>query len=365
MRIGLLSFAAPPASGGGSVYVQLLSDAIAASTGHELHVFSERLAAGQVEPNLGPQTRIHRVFSPRATLQERTARSFSNYGFQQVQTAVLARSIARLALDALLIHAAVFRYPNAMPLLVRSARRSGVATVLDVRDVAFPESQKKHLAQFDLILACAEASRQHIELVSGGEIDAPVVPVIFEWKPPNDAERAEADTVLHTLGLGPKDPFVMMNGGLTPAKGAAKAAAVALELRKSGLPMVSCGPDRLTDPLIEEARAAEALRFAGRVPHGVHTAILERSKCIASFSVQEGLPRTFLEAIAMGKCLFAPSVVPEFDHLPQLRGNPNEMAQQIVEAVQRGDYVKPSEYDLSQHAPAAVLEKLIGHLQRL
>jgi len=284
---------------------------------------------------------------------------------QQLQFLRLSQNLASYGLDVLLVHAGVLRHPSTIGVLLRASSRLKTSMVLDVRDVAFPASRSQMLEKFDGVIACAEAPRRHIAALSNGHVDPFVVPVIFEHEPPTSSDRHDADVALAEAGISRDDRFVMMNGGLTPMKGARDAAEVALALQPFGIPLVSCGPVRDSDPTITSARDAGALRWLGRVPHGVHTAVLERAGCIASFSKMEGLPRTFLEALTMRKVLFAPTVVPEFSALPQLSGSPAEKAAQIVAALEHDTADHGSAYSLEQHAPEVVLDLLVSHLRKV
>lgn len=362
MKIGLISFAAPPATGGGAVYVRLLADAVNASKAHDLHVFAERTYRGEPTPSFGPNVRIHRLFSRRATAQGRGPKALIAFAAQQAQLVELGRRLEGLRLDSLLVHAALLRHPTPIDLLLSAANRAGTTTVLDVRDVGYPPARAAKLSKFDSVIACAEAPQAHIAQISGGAIKPEIIPVIFRYHDASEEDRSAAAAALSAVGIGPNDRFVLMSGGLTYAKGAPTAAAVSLALKSHGLPIVSCGPVRLEDRVIDEARQAGTLRYLGRVPHGVHTAILERASCLASFSIQEGLPRTFLEAITLNKPLFAPTVVPEFSHLPQLSGSPPQMATQIATTLKGSHTQAEYDYDITQHDAPAVLARLVEHL---
>jgi len=370
VRIGLVSFAAPPATGGGAVYVDLLAHIASENVAiDEFHFFCERhpaVEATEDEPlDALPGIAVHRLFAQRATGAATGTSAYIAFARQQLQFINVARRLRQLKLDAVLFHSDVLRRPSAAFLAIRAAKAAGTSVILDSRDIALTSKRNRSLQSFDGFLACGIGPKEHLHQIMSPQRDVTVIPVPFNGAvDPGVGPAGRA--LLASLGLSDGDPYILMAGGLTPAKGPVQAAETALALADSGrsdLPIVCCGPDRFSHQTVDEALKRQALLYAGRVDRDTHLELVSGAACIASFSIREGVPRTILEAIALKRKVFAPSCVPEFDHMLHLEGDPAARAKQILKLI-AGE--NPAvDYDLSIHNPTSVVNSIVSYINAL
>lgn len=371
LRIGMLSFGAPPGKGGGAVYVAHMAEEVGSSSAiSEFHIFTEQYELPVPDPLKSLEgVSVYRPFTFRAgrksvgQIQRRTL-----YVQQQLGFISMARDILRLKLDALLIHSGVLRHPSLIRFVLAAAKRAGTLTIMDSRDTSLGPEHKAAVLRFDANFACGEAPAERIAEITGGVRPVPIVPIPFRGADLDEIDPQETAAVLRELGIAPDQRFVMMTGGLTWFKGAERAAHTALELNKGDdpLPVVSCGVRRSYEPVVDKALATGAIRHIGGVSRTAFLGLLSQASCVASFSVSEGLPRTILECLAMDRPVFPPSCVPEFRALQSLDDSAPNNARLIREMCASDATVDHSTlYDLSQHEPARVVERLAAELSAL
>jgi alpha-1,3-rhamnosyl/mannosyltransferase len=147
-----------------------------------------------------------------------------------------------------------------------------------------------------------------------------VVRVPIPFTPPVPATPARVATARARYGIAPETAYALFVGAIMPAKGVAELlAAMRLVWRRlPSLHLVLAGPltpdgDGLFAGGFRTHVSTEPrLHYLGPVPHEDIELLLQDADLFILPSRSEGLPRSGLEAIALGRNVILPPGVPEF-----------------------------------------------------
>ncbi len=269
---------------------------------------------------------------------------------------------ASLALRAHVVH---YHTLASYRVLARLAPLFRARLVGDMRDLA-ARDEGASLASYQHCsrLICASENILAFLRDRGFPADRLVhVPVPVRRPPPApDGAVAEA-----RARWGLRDvPFVLFVGAIRPAKGVRELleAMPLVWARRPDLHLAMAGP--LTpegDALFAGGLAAHAgrdgrLRYLGPVPHDDVLLLLRAAEAFVLPSRSEGLPRSALEALALGVPAVLPPGIPEFD-----RACPEAVLEAITpEAIARklGTARGRARYPMAQHDPAEVARRTLA-----
>jgi len=244
----------------------------------------------------------------------------------------------------------------------RLARLFRAPLVGDMRDLA-AKHEGADLAQYghcSRLICASENIRDY--LLTSGFPPPRLVHVPIPFLPPVPATPAEVAAARARYGV--RDlPFALFIGAILPAKGVAELVA-AMALVWQQLPELHLA---LAGPLTPEGEAHfpggfrahvgrdARLHYLGPVRHGDVLLLLQAAELFVLPSWAEGLGRSGLEAIALGRKAILPPGVPEFAAAcPEAvleAVTPAAIAEHIVRTWRAG---KPPEYPLERHDAARI-----------
>ena len=335
-----------PAPGGGAIYTDILARALAgegadvvvateAFTGEPAH---ERISIGR-----GSLT-IDRIFPMRAGRAERDWRSYAAYAAQNLRMLGLPRRVAAAARQSgatsvtVLIHSSLFYNRSVLPWLMGTLQRvlpGRTRLVIDVRDPKVREHLFPIFHRSDAVVGCSRAIADSLRATLPDTVAVVHVPIPFEPPPIPTADEIAAVLREHNLE-GTR--YVLNPNGVNEQKRYPEMLELVRELRKLAgyeqTVLVTIGRARDWSSRDDAAVEEGILRYVGVVPNRIALALGAGSLATVILSRIEGMPRSGLETLAIGKPLLAPDIAEFREFIPSsiVRSDaPEDMAGQIVE----------------------------------
>jgi glycosyltransferase involved in cell wall biosynthesis len=335
-----------PAPGGAAVYADLLARALA-QDGANVVIVTEAFGCEprheSVALGAGSVT-VDRMFPMRAGRSERDWRSYFAYAIQNLRMMALPRHLDRsmrragAASVTILIHSSLFYNPSVLPSLLRRMRRtlSGRAkVVIDVRDPKFDDRLAPILAQADAAIGCSRAIAGRLREIAPARVQVRHVPIPFDA--PELPTESEVAAILKQFELADL-PYIFNPNGVSDEKGYPGMLKVMHALRalpgEEQTELVTIGRARDWHTRDDKAVAEGILRYLGPVPNATALALAAGARATMILSRVEGLPRSGLETLAIGKPLLAPDIAEFRETIPASvaqSDDPATLARQLVE----------------------------------
>lgn len=286
---------------GAAVYYRSLAQRLGAA-GYSVLILTDK------EPGTC-EAEVRRVFPRRCGLDGRDSAQVLRFLWEM---SLYPRALAEAAAwnpNRLLIHGSFFRRLSPMPLVLRRfmARYPGSKIIVDIRDNG---ARLDRLAGLDCqVIVCSEAVRDRALQVGIPVERVHYIPVPVDVQPvcpsPGDVRRK--------FGLS-EDPIVCSVGLLKPEKGTDRVLRAAELLNSAGLQfqLVLVGHLKTRSRSIVSKLKDSHVRWLGPLPHEETLGAIRASKVIVSASRSEGLPRSLLEALAVGTDVIVPPGIGEF-----------------------------------------------------
>jgi glycosyltransferase involved in cell wall biosynthesis len=356
-----------PAPGGGAIYTDILARALAGE-GVNVVVATEAFTGEPSQQRIACRdgsVTIDRIFPMRAGRAERDWRSYLAYAVQNVRMLGLPRRMARAARRTgatsvtVLIHSSLFYNRSVMPWLLEKCRRAlpgRTKLVVDVRDPMVNEALVPVLSHVDAAIGCSRTIADGLRKLLPDTVEVAHVPIPFESPKRPSAEEIAA--VLKEYGLeGIR--YVLNTNGVNEQKRYPEMLELVRALRE--LPgyqravLVTIGRARDWNSRDDAAVAEGLLRYLGVVPNRTALALGAGSMATVILSRIEGMPRSGLETLAIGKPLLAPDIAEFREFIPSSivrSSSPEDMARQVVELAAHSSAER---YPLERHEMAALI----------
>lgn len=293
-----------------------------------------------------------RCLRDRQFLRDRLAYLRQNLAYLKIGNILSKRSS-----QSTLIHSSFYNHPGLFPQVMKRVmqRNPNINFIADVRDALMPVRAVPVLNDYRHVIACSENVAAHL-CENGVEPDRIVkIPVIQERLQVNDDLSA---SVLVELGIDGR--AYIFFGGLIKEE---KAVDILLEAylqyvrpARRGMLLVVAGLMKTSNGRIREMLAQEGVLYVGNRSRDEVLALMSGAALCVNLSPNEGMPRSCLEALALGRPVALPPNVPEFarycgDFVVADR-SPSAVAARLLEIMDAGVTVG---YPIERHYPEAVL----------
>lgn len=359
MRILLLTPLYPPAIGGAATYfadiVPLLEAHPAIS---RLVLLTERMPGEANELTEGKLT-VLRHLPTRVSVE----RPYPIHAATYLQTQLwlshhLSRLIQKYHLELLHFHT---RYRGW--LTYRTLAQLPVPVLADLRDKM---SDPAVLAACSQHLLCCALGVAHFAAAGGYPPERlSHIPIPFAAPPP--LPRTAVLQARQQAGLG-KRPFLLYIGDMTVNKGVYELLQAFEQWQKTqpGVDLLLAGMNREGRPFLDQVEKVPQAHFLGHVPHSQAMALMQAAEIVLLPSRSEGLPRTILEAVSLGKKVLCPPNIPEFDaYLPDfvLPEVSTTAIQAKLDAIWQQSTLPT--YPLANHRVAVIVAQILNVYQQM
>ena len=304
-----------PSSGGASIYYNLLSKSLVdRSIVSHVTIVSERVPGFPAKEIIyNGKITVIRLFPNRAGARRQVFLQYIKYSWQNLLYVKLFSLIKESHADVLLVHTSFFNYPNLLSSIVRRiSDENRCLLVADVRDWQLPMSKLYQLEAFDKIVACSENVMRHLTNWPALRDKLTLIPVVQETLSKPTQQNRDAFFKKYSL---PVCEYISYVGLIKRQKGVELLVDAFRLLTKEmpNLHLILAGINKDPNLLREKMDGESRIHYLGQVSREEALILSYFSKLSANLSASEGMPRTSLEAIAMGGQVALPPNIPEFE----------------------------------------------------
>lgn len=365
MRLLVVTPIFRPSVGGAATYYDLLTRCLL-----DADVIESAVVITESIPDLPAQSversgrlKVLRLFAHRASASMGTVRKCVRYGIQNLQYFLLPRIIRSQRPDLLLIHSSFYNQPGTFAWIMK--RIVGcIPAIVDCRDQQLPTSELHRLESYQQIIAASQNIVSHLRQCTALHSRILQIPVIQE---PLGVPSVDAsNNVLRKFGLR-RNRYILFAGLIKASKGIdllldSYALYRALLPNPCELAIAGVSKDSM---VLARAAAADGTRLLGSVPRIELLTLMQNAAININLSFSEGMPRTSLEALALGARVLLPPGIPEFEQycgssIARIR-DPRKIAAQLVEILD----APPAKYPTENHSVSRVLEMYKGLFEKV
>ena len=300
----------PPIMGGAATYYGLLTRGLLASDViRHVTVVTENSSERNSNAILSPDIDVISLFPYRAGGHKNKVLQFFLYGIQNLLYVFIPYLVRKHKPDLVIIHSSFHNFFNLMVPVVEKISKK-VPIIADVRDHQLPTQQLKQLESYHALIVCSLNVYNHILQDSALMGRANHIPVIQELM---NVPRTHANNTLDKYGLK-RESYLLYAGLIKAGKGIDLLLKTYEELCSRGctLKLIVIGGSK-DNQLLKRTLSIPGVQWLGPVPRGELLDLMSCSSMAVNLSTSEGMPRTSLEALALGIRVLLPKGIPEFE----------------------------------------------------
>lgn len=336
---------------GASSYYRLLAKELV-SMGCQVSVISDQeIAEG------GGGVEYFSLFPARCSRNRRALRDKVAYLQQNLAYFQFEGLIRNIRPGCVILHSSFYNHPGVFSWLMRRLMRRlpDINFIADVRDALMPLRKVPLLNDFHHVVGCSDNVVEH--LMAGGLAPDKIVrvPVIQERI---NLDEGQKDRLLKDLELDGRS-YIFYAGLVKEGKAVKLLLEAFLKHVRSARPgilLVVAGLMKTSGSLIQNMLVEDDVLYLGNRSREDVLALMSGAALCVNLSPNEGMPRSSLEALALGRPVVLPPNVPEFDRCCSdfVVGDhdPAKVAGRILEIM---DSDSLANYPIEQHYPEAVM----------
>ena len=346
----------PPVTGGAATYYGLLSDGLLANgVVKHITVITENCSERKSDEAAARDIEVIPLFPFRAGGKKSKFLQYSLYGVQNLLYIFIPYLVRKHKPDVVIFHSSFHNFFNLIIARVINRISKKVPVIADVRDHQLPARLLKQLEPYHALIACSLNVRNHIQQAGSLAGRITHIPVIQETM---ETPRMSADGTLDKYELT-DESYLLYAGLIKDGKGIELLIQTYEELCSRGcaLKLVIVGEYK-DSSLLKRVLSVPGVQWLGPVVREELLDLMSCSSMALNLSGSEGMPRTSLEALALGVRVLLPKGIPEFEEYCKdyvvCSSQPVLVASQIERLL-----LNPPmhNYPIEEHAPDFVLRR--------
>jgi glycosyltransferase involved in cell wall biosynthesis len=301
----------------------------------------------------GGSVEVVRLFPARAGINLNRFYQYVKYGFQNILYIYIPFIVKKHRPDVILVHSSFHNFPNILTPVIRYLSNKNII-ISDVRDHQMKYKELVKLKYYHEIIACSVNVFNYLNQCREYNKPPLYIPVVQE-KINIIKSNAVLTLCRYDLTYG---SYFIFAGLLKANKGVELLLNTYKLLRNCGYSekLVLAGLSK-DENLRKQALNTPGVVVLGAISRLDLLELMSGSKMVINISVSEGMPRTSLEALALGVRTMLPQGIPEFEkfcsEFVAESNNANALAGQIQSLLSRSSCNK---YPIQNHYPDAVLQ---------
>ncbi len=349
----LLTLAYPPASGGASIYTQLLTKGLLQQDFRgKIVVLAEAYPRlPQQEILLNQRLYLWRIFPFRSELSRKDIQRYFKYLYLNVKFLNIFNLITKFEITHLIVHCHYYYRPSILPLLIRWLKMTtSIKLILDVRDPKLSKETFSQIYLFDNIICSSQNVYQHLTQDQQLIPKLRRIPIPFQLNSNLGHLSRETITSFHLEN----QPYLFSASGILQEKNLNFMLKTMAEIRllDPHLILVIVGVNKDWNSVCDLAVQKGLIKYLGVVSHEMIFCLAKQAEMVINLSKIESPSRYILEAIAVGTKVLLPANVPEFmdadpDKVVRF-DDPQKVAKQIINLLHNKHY--KLNYNLKTHS---------------
>ncbi len=301
----------PPVTGGAATYYGLLSRGLLANgVVKHITVITEKCSERSSNVTAAQDMEIIPLFPYRAGGKKNKFLQYSLYGIQNILYVFIPYLVCKHKPDIVIFHSSFHNFFNLIIAPVVNKISKKVPVIADIRDHQLPVQQLKQLEPYHALIACSLNVRNHIQ--QAGSLTSRInhIPVIQESM---TVPRTFANRSLEKYELT-QESYLLYAGLIKADKGIELLMQTYKTLRSRGcaLKLIFIGEYK-DSRLLKRVLSIPGVQWLGPVKREELLDLMSCCSMALNLSGSEGMPRTSLEALALGVRVLLPKGVPEFE----------------------------------------------------
>ena len=314
-----------------------------------------------------PPLKIYRLFPARCLRSKRSVMDLVLYFLQNITYLLIPLILLKERPGIIIIHSSFYNNVGAFGLATRimMALFKKTRFILDVRDRMLPLSINKLITGFDCTVACSENVFDYLVKIIGEKNPIRLIPVIQETL---KIDKTFSSTIRNEYSLKSNN-YILSVGAVKEDKGTRLLLDSFMNYinpRLLNMPLVIVGMLKTNDKSILKLLSSDNVIYLGKLDRDSVISLMSDAAVCVNMSINEGMPRSSLEPLALGVKCVLPETVPEFVRCCSefvCRGRTSkEVAQFIVKVIERNLYPK---YPIKKHHQESVFPKYLDLLKEI
>jgi hypothetical protein len=298
------------------------------------------------------------IFPVRCSRDRNIVKDIFSYGIQNIYYSKIFNVIKKIKPDIIIIHSSFYNHLGLFNYYISKIRKKYCGKMIaDVRDQLMPPNKIPMLNIYDNVIACSTNVKNHLSKHHVNKKLLSHIPVIQE---PLDNYDCNSLKILNKFNLNERE-YIFYGGLIKESKGIQLLLKAFCDyIDDSNLKLVLAGHYKSRNSITKKYLSNSNVFYIGNQNRETILTLMKFSAVCVNFSFSEGMPRSCLEAMALGCNVILPKGIPEFEqYCPEfiLKDEKEELiAEQINKTISSN---KRPNYPIEMHYPKNVINEYL------